>query len=92
MIFVLKTSGKGLGDRMSEEKLLKLMAQLGLVALVIWVMCMAFSVGTPAPQPVQAARRNWGLGRPTGNIRQQGCCVAPFAQPTFQPGLQMGIV
>jgi hypothetical protein len=64
-----------------EEKVLKLMAQLGLIAIVVWVICMAFSIGTPAPQPVPQRRR---YGHLVGDLGQQGGC-APFAQPSFQP-------
>jgi hypothetical protein len=68
-----------------EEKLLKLMAQLGLVAIVIWVVCMAVSVGTPAPATAVTQPR-WPLGRPKGPQLQQGGVVAPYAQTSYQAG------
>jgi hypothetical protein len=74
-----------------EEKVLKLVAQLGLVALVIWVICTAFSIGTPAPAaPQSAPRRN--IGPLVGDLGQRGGVVAPYAQPSFRIGSRMSVI
>jgi hypothetical protein len=71
-----------------EEKLLKLMAQLGLIAVVIWVVAGAFgkrddaSIGQPAPSPQRSPA--------SGDVWQRGCCAESFAQPTFQQELVLG--
>jgi len=70
-----------------EEKLLKVMAQLGLVAILIWVLAGAFgrrdeAVVSSPPCPKQP--------RAKGDVWQRSCIEAPYAQGTFEPGLYMG--
>ena len=73
-----------------EEKLLKLMAQLGLIAVLIWVLAAAFG------KRDQAAIKSSGCGqrkpRAKGDVWQRGCLSAPYAQGTFAPGLNMSAV
>jgi hypothetical protein len=73
-----------------EEKLLKLMAQLGLIAVVIWVIAGAFGkrdeariYAPPAPAPPYPDRTK-------GDVWQRGCVAEPYAQPTFQQELVLG--
>jgi hypothetical protein len=74
-----------------EEKVLKLMAQLGLIAVVIWVVCMIFSIGTPAPATAQPAPRRW-MGPLQGDLGQRGGVVAPYAQLSFRLGSRMPVI
>ena len=72
-----------------EEKLTKLMAQLGLIAVAIFIVCVAFGGGKPAPA-AQGPRHP--LGKPVGDMSQPGGAgvVAPYAQPSFQRGVVIG--
>jgi hypothetical protein len=74
-----------------EEKLLRLMAQLGLIAVVIWAIAGAFGQRSQATIKPSAGTgwRKWCV---KGDVWQQGCVAAPYAQGTYQPGLQMGLV
>jgi hypothetical protein len=73
-----------------EEKLTKLMAQLGLIAVVIFIVCVAFGGGKAAAPAAQGLRHP--LGKPVGDMSQPGGAgvVAPYAQPSFQRGGLIG--
>lgn len=72
-----------------EEKMLKLVAQLGLIALIIWIVASAFGhrddvrANTPAPAPQPAM---WVKG----DVWQRSCVAVPYAEGTYAPDLQMG--
>jgi hypothetical protein len=68
-----------------EEKLLKLMAQLGLLALLVYVLAAAFGKRDQVTTQVET-KRPWAKG----DVWSKSPVVAPLAQGTFAPTLQMG--
>ena len=73
-----------------EQTMLKLMAQLGLIAVCIWVIAGAFGQRNQATiKPSRSSGwRKWNV---KGDVWQSGCVAAPYAQGTYQSGLTMGI-
>jgi hypothetical protein len=73
-----------------EQTFLKLMAQLGLIAVIIWIIAGAFGQRNQATvKPTRnTGYRKW---RTKGDVWQTGCVAAPYAQGTYQPGLTMGV-
>jgi hypothetical protein len=71
---------------MMEEKMLKLMAQLSLISIFVWVV-MASIGKKPIPVIPAAPAPRWAKG----DVWQKSCVAAPYGQPTFQPGIQMGV-
>jgi hypothetical protein len=72
-----------------EEKLLKLMAQLGLIAVVIWALAGAFGQRDQVAIAQKPAPPYPGWAK--GDVWAKGCIAVPYAQGTYQPGLQMGV-
>jgi hypothetical protein len=72
---------------MMEQHLLKLMAQLGVIAVAIWVIAGAFGQRDQASVPTPAAPRPQHA---KGDVWQRGCMAESFAQPTFQQELVLG--
>lgn len=72
-----------------ENTLLKLMAQLGLIAVCIWVVAGAF--GQRNQVAVKSSCSGRWRKRVKGDVWQRGCVAAPYAQGTYEPGLQMSV-
>lgn len=72
-----------------EEKFLKLMAQLALIAIVIWIIAAAFGRRDDAKVYTAPSSRSRWRQREKGDMWQRGCVAASYAQGTFQPGFQM---
>jgi hypothetical protein len=73
-----------------ENTLLKLMAQLGLIAVCIWVVAGAFGQRNQVTAQASSCKGGWRK-RVKGDVWQRGCVGAPYAQGTYQPGLQMSV-
>jgi hypothetical protein len=70
-----------------EEKLLRFMAQLGFIAVCVWVVSAAFGEKEPVKVPTPPKPNQQ---RALGDVWQRGCIAEPYAQGSFSPGLAMG--
>jgi hypothetical protein len=69
-----------------EEHLLRLMAQIGLIGIVVWIVASAMGKREQALPARQGRPKHWARG----DVWARSPVVSPYNQPSFQPQTVIG--